>query len=110
MRVLLDHNVARKLGALLVGHEVRTTRQCGWERLENGALLKEASSQFDVLLTTDSNLRYQQDIDSLPMAIIAIRTYRNDLLSLEPLVPEILSILERLEPARLYEIGPQSGR
>jgi tartrate dehydratase beta subunit/fumarate hydratase class I family protein len=55
--VLLDHCVPRPFARLLVGHEVRTSRQEGWQDLSNGVLLKTAVAKFDVFVTVDRTLR-----------------------------------------------------
>jgi hypothetical protein len=63
MRILFDQGVPRGLIASLVGHEVTEARKLKWERISNGALLKLAEDAgFDLLLTTDKNLRYQQNL------------------------------------------------
>lgn len=59
MRILLDHNLDWRLWELLPPHEVVTTRRMRWDRYENGGLLKVAQHEFDVLLTTDTNLYHQ---------------------------------------------------
>jgi hypothetical protein len=59
MRILLDEDLPRRFGALLVGHEVTTVPQCGWSGVKNGKLLALAATQFDVFLTMDKNLEYQ---------------------------------------------------
>lgn len=61
MRVLLDECVPRALGKELVGHDVRTVTEAGWEGMKNGELLQLAAGLFDVLLTVDRNLEYQQN-------------------------------------------------
>jgi hypothetical protein len=61
VRVLLDGNLPRKLARLLSGHDVRTIHQEGWSNLSNGALLSAAAGKYDVFLTLDQNLSYQQN-------------------------------------------------
>lgn len=62
MRVLLDGNVPSKLARLLSGHDARTIHQEGWSNLSNGALLDAAGGRYDVFLTLDQNLSYQQNL------------------------------------------------
>jgi hypothetical protein len=62
MRILLDENLPRKLAGHLIGHECRTVVECGWSGKKNGELLAEADPLFDLLLTLDKNLPYQQDL------------------------------------------------
>ena len=72
MRVLLDECVPRGLRAELPGHEVKTVAEAGWAGVKNGALLQLAANHFDVLLTVDRNLEYQQSFSALTIAVIVI--------------------------------------
>jgi hypothetical protein len=68
VRILLDESLPKPLARLLVGHEVRTVVQMRWSSLANGALLRQAlASGFDVLLTADQNLPFQQNLNDLPI-------------------------------------------
>ena len=63
MRILFDQAMPVPIRPYLKGHEVRTAAQQGWDRLKNGELLVAAETEdFDVLLTTDKNMRYQQNL------------------------------------------------
>jgi hypothetical protein len=65
MRILFDQGVPRGLGASLRGHQITEARQLRWERISNGELLTLAESAgFHLLLTTDKNVRYQQNLSS----------------------------------------------
>jgi hypothetical protein len=72
MRILIDENLPRKLAGYLVGHECRTVSECGWPGKRNGELLALAESLFDVLLTLDKSLPYQQDISSSKIAVLIV--------------------------------------
>lgn len=73
MRVLFDQGVPRGLAALLSGHEVTEARQLNWERISNGALLKLAEEAgFDLLVTTDKNLRYQQNLADRKISLVVL--------------------------------------
>ena len=74
MKVLLDECVPRPLRQMLSGHEVSTVQQTGWCGLANGDLLKKADGVFDVFITADKNLRYQQNLDGRKTAIIELPT------------------------------------
>jgi hypothetical protein len=77
MLVLFDHGVPAPLRFFLVGHTVRMTKELGWDTLSNGALLKAAEeSAFDVFLTTDKNIRYQQNLAKHSIAIVALGNSR----------------------------------
>ena len=91
MRVLLDESLPVQLADELFGHSVRTVRQQGWNSLKNGELLRRARGEgFEVFVTADQNIEFQQNIvrADIGVVIIAARTNRiEDLLSL---VPKIL--------------------
>ena len=72
MRLLLDECVTRNLKRDLVGHEVMTVVEAGYGGLKNGELLRAASGNFDVLITVDRNLPFQQNIGSLQIAVLII--------------------------------------
>lgn len=62
------------LRRVLVSHDVTTAFEMGWTRLDNGALLAAAEAQFDALITTDQNLRYQQNLTGRKLAILVLPT------------------------------------
>ena len=105
MRVLLDESLPRPLGRLLVGHTVLTVAQVGWASFKNGVLLQRAATAFGVLITADQNLEFQQNLDTLPIAVLVIAADSNRLESLEPLIPKVLAALDALEPKQLIRIG-----
>ena len=90
MRVLLDECVPRRLRAELPGHEVKTVAEAGWAGAKNGTLLQLAATQFDVLLTVDRNLEYQQSFLGLTIAVIVVDVPSNDIAVLRPLMPAVL--------------------
>ena len=73
MQVLFDHGTPRGLANLLTAHEVRTAKAEGWEQLTNGELLTEAErAGFEVLVTPDKNIRYQQNLQGRRIAIVVL--------------------------------------
>lgn len=75
MRVLFDQGTPVPLRYALAGHQVATAYECGWSRLKNGELLGAAEIEgFEVLVTTDRNLRYQQDLSVRRIAIVVLST------------------------------------
>ena len=85
MRVLLDRNVPDQMRRHLRGHAVRTTEEHGWNRLTNGDLLKIAEAErFDVLVTADQNLAYQQNLKDRKISLVVLGTNRLSLLEAEP--------------------------
>lgn len=104
MRVLLDESLPRPLGQLITDHSVSTVAEEGWTSLENGALLRESATRFDVLLTADQNLQFQQNLARLPIAVIVLAAESNRLESLEPLIPKLLAALATLQPKTLIRL------
>lgn len=89
-RVLLDENVDRQLKQLFGDDlEVRTVQEQGWGGLKNGELLLAASAVFDVFVTMDQNLPYQQNLKVLDLAVVVIRSVSNALSDVVPLMPEM---------------------
>jgi predicted nuclease of predicted toxin-antitoxin system len=73
MRVLLDENLPRKLRLLIAAHEVRTAAFQGWSGLANGALLAAAEADgFDVMVTADQNMEYQQNLKGRKLALVVL--------------------------------------
>ena len=93
MKILLDECLPKKLSNLLVGHETKTTQQCGWSGLLNGELLKVAQEEFDILLTVDKNLPNQQSLEKYSIGVLVMITQSNDIQVLREFVPNILSVL-----------------
>lgn len=77
MRILLDESLPRPLSRLLVGHDVSTVAQQGRASLSNGALLRQAAETFDVMLTADQNIEFQQNRSALPIAVVVIAAESN---------------------------------
>ena len=105
MRLLLDESLPKPLADLLLGHEVRTVAQMGWTALANGALLRQAALTFDALLTADQNIEFQQNLKALPVAVVVLVAASNRLESLEPLVPDLLLVLNALQPKAIVRVG-----
>ncbi len=105
MRILLDESLPRPLSRLLAGHEVRTVTQMGWTSFNNGVLLHEASKSFDVLLTADQGIEFQQNLIKLPIAVVVLAAPTNRIESLEPLLPELTAVLETLRPQQFVRVG-----
>lgn len=87
MRLLLDECLPRQLKREFVNHQVKTVPEAGLAGVKNGALLRRAAESFDVFITVDANLRYQQNLKTLGLAIVVLRAVSNDMADLRPLVP-----------------------
>ena len=74
MKVLFDQGTPVPLRHALDKHVVSTSYEMGWSKLDNGSLLKVAEKEFDVLVTTDQNLRFQQNLAGSRIAILVLPT------------------------------------
>jgi hypothetical protein len=101
MRVLLDECVTRYLKRDFAGHEVLTVEEAGFKGLKNGRLLQAASGEYDVLVTVDRNLQYQQNLNTFALAIIVLKARRSTYPMLKPLMPKVLESLEKVVPGEV---------
>ncbi|MBC7932794.1 MAG: DUF5615 family PIN-like protein [Rubrivivax sp.] len=101
MRVLLDECVTRYLKREFTGHEVRTVEEAGFKGLKNGRLLQAASGEYDVLVTVDQNLHYQQNLTTFVIAVIVMKAKRSTYPMLKPLMPQVLETLEKIQPGEV---------
>ena len=105
MRLLVDESVPVRLRRALPSHSVKTVVEMRWSGLNNGALLAVAAGAFDALITVDKNLSYQQNVKSLPMAVVLLDSLSNELEYLLPLVPRLDEALAVLEPRSFVRVG-----
>jgi hypothetical protein len=105
MKVLIDENLPRKLAGYLTGHVCRTVAECGWAGKKNGELLLLAEPLFDVLLTLDRSVPYQQDMSSRGIAILIVRARSNRIQDLLPAIPDCLAFLERIQPGEVIRVA-----
>jgi hypothetical protein len=106
VRVLLDEQLPRRLVRELPGHEVRTVQQQGWAGLKNGDLLRRAAIDgFEIFVTGDRNLEFQQNLVNLPLGVIVLVAPRNTLKYLLPLVPDTLAAITSSQPGQVLRIG-----
>ena len=104
-RVLLDENLPRLLKRELSGFEVRTVAEVGWAGIKNGALLRLAETEFDLFVTADKNLSYQQPLASFQLGIVVLRARTTKLEDLLPLVPATLEALASVKAGQVRYIG-----
>jgi predicted nuclease of predicted toxin-antitoxin system len=107
MRILIDECVPRKLKFLLgaAGHECETVREAGLGGVTNGELLAQAELLFDVLVTIDRNMRYQQNFARREISILVLCAHSNDISDITPLVPDALVALQSIKPGQIVEVG-----
>lgn len=105
MRILLDECLPKRLKRELTDYEVRTVPEMGWAGVKNGVLLRLAETQFDVFLTADSNLMYQQNIATRDLSIIALVALSNDIDTLRPLMPRVREVLQDVRIGEVVHVG-----
>ncbi len=105
MRMLLDECVPRKLKRELTGHEVLTVTERGWSGVRNGQLLSLAESEFDVFLTVDQNLKFQQNLKAFDIGVLLMVARNNRLKTLLPLMPEVKEALEKIQAGDFIRVG-----
>ena len=96
MKLLLDENLPKRLKADFPEHETYTVSDLGWNGKTNGELLKlMMESKFDVLITFDKNLQYQQNLSKYPIPVIVLNAIDNSYITLSVLTPKINLVLRR---------------
>ncbi|HEY2289679.1 MAG TPA: DUF5615 family PIN-like protein [Thermoanaerobaculia bacterium] len=104
-RVLLDENLPRLLKRELPGFEVRTVAEMGWAGIKNGKLLRLAEAEFDILVTADQNLSYQQPVTTFQLGLAVLRARTTKLEDLMPLVPMLKEALDDLQAGQVRHVG-----
>jgi predicted nuclease of predicted toxin-antitoxin system len=105
MRILLDECLPRQLKSTLPAHSVATVPEAGWAGTKNGALLRLAETRFDVFITADQNVEYQQNLRSSILGIIVLVAPSNRYTTLAPLMPQVLIMLQTIQPGDLIHIA-----
>ncbi|MBI1250474.1 MAG: hypothetical protein GC189_03270 [Alphaproteobacteria bacterium] len=95
MNIFLGECVDRRFARLLPGHTVHTAKDMGWTSIRNGELLTLAATTFDVFVTVDRNLAFQQNQPALPIPVLVLRARTNRLADLSLLAHVLLTILSR---------------
>jgi predicted nuclease of predicted toxin-antitoxin system len=105
MRVLLDEQLPRHLAREIAAPDISTVQQRGWAGLKNGELLRVAADAgFEVLVTADRNLQFQQNLSQSRLGIILLVAPSNALEDLRPLVPNLLAAIPKSQPGRLLRV------
>ena len=105
LRVLLDECVPRRLKTDLHDHEVRTVQEEGWASLKNGELLRVAAGRFDVLLTVDRNIAFQQDLRGLSIGVLAMVVTSNRLVDIRPIMSKVREALPKVRAGEVTRVG-----
>jgi len=105
MKILFDECVPTDLRKLLSSHTVMTVTEQGWKGIKNGKLLALAGMEFDIFLTVDKNLSFQQNIETLPLPGIVVHSISNKVKHLALLMPEVDELLGSVLVKRVYNVG-----
>ncbi len=105
MKILLAHNLDRRLKNYLTEYESTTSQEKGWTDVLNGELLTLAEeNEFDVLLTADSNIKSQQNLSNRKIAILVLRAFNNRLTTHAEMIGDIHKVLAKIQPGEIVEI------
>jgi predicted nuclease of predicted toxin-antitoxin system len=104
LKLLLDECVDSKLARHFAEFEISTVPKMGWASVRNGELLKLAEAHFDVLITSDRNMSFQQKITGRDLAVIILVAHSNGLKHLELLVPSIKEALKNILPGNIVHV------
>ena len=107
MRILFDQGTPVPLREFLRGHDVASAFEMGWSDISNGKLLSVAEKQFDVLVTTDQQLRYQQNLASRKIAVLVLPSASWP--KLRPQAAEIATAVAALSSGAYVEFQPRTG-
>jgi predicted nuclease of predicted toxin-antitoxin system len=106
VKLLFDECIDRKFTREFVGYEVKTVPQMGWAGVKNGELLALAEAEFDVFITVDRNLSFQQNLLQFNIAVIVLQAPSNRLADLKPLAAQVLAILATAAKRQATVVSP----
>jgi predicted nuclease of predicted toxin-antitoxin system len=105
MKILIDECLPRPLKKHFAAHEAVTVPERGWAGKTNGELLSLMAGEFDVFVTIDSNMRYQQTLSDYGIAFVLLAAKSNRLDDLVPLMPEVLSALNTIKDGEIIKVS-----
>ncbi len=107
MKVLLDNCVDWRVKNLLLGHSVTHCKDLGWTNLSNGLLLAAAAdADFEAMITVDKKIKFEQNLDRLPLAVIEIDTPDSRLSAIAAISAQINQALTLVDQSRFISVGP----
>jgi predicted nuclease of predicted toxin-antitoxin system len=104
MKVLLDECLDWRLRRDLPGHEVKTVQEMGWDGIKNGRLLALAQAEFQVFITGDRNLSFQQNLSGFSIAVLVLKAGSIRLVHTRPLMPKVLALLPSVQPGQIIVV------
>ena len=106
MKLLLDECLDWRLRRDLGGHEVKTVQEMGWEGIKNGRLLALAQQEFQIFITGDRNLSFQQNLSDFGIAVIVLAGQSVRLVDTRQLMPKVLALLSSVKPGQVVTVAP----
>ena len=105
MKILLDECIDRRFAREFPHHEIKTVPQMGWAGVKNGNLLRLAEAEFDVFITVDRNLSFQQNLPEFKIAVLVLSAVSNRLADSLPFRAKIIKSLPALEKGKALKIS-----
>lgn len=103
---MLDENLPHQIRLELIGHEMCTAAYMNWSGIENGELLRRAAQAgFDAVITNDRGLEHEQNLDSLPVAVIVLLVKANTIEVIRPLHPDLFAAVTQLRPRQFVKLS-----
>lgn len=109
-RVLFDEDMPRQLRRDLPEFEIRTVQEEGWSSVKNGELLQRASHSFEVLVTADQRLQYQQNIPRFQIGVVVIAAADTRLPNLQSLLPQLRAAITSVSPGSVSVVRTEPRR
>jgi predicted nuclease of predicted toxin-antitoxin system len=106
MRILIDECLNWRLSRALTGHYAVSAQKKGWGGIKNGALLALAEKEFDVFITGDRNLSFQQAVSNFDIAVVVLHAPSTQLHNTLPLISKVLAALPTLKPGQVLNVYP----
>ena len=104
MKILIDECLPKKLKNALAQYDVSTVPEAGWASKKNGELLRLMTNVFDIFITVDSNLQYQQQLKTLPISFIVLSAKNNKLETLLPLMARVEEVIQNIQTGQVIII------
>jgi len=104
MRVFVDACIDRGIVEILVGHEVRTAFDVGWQNLKDHALPPKVAAEFDVFLTADRGFEFEHNLYKLPIGIVIAHVTRNKLANNRTIAPRLLAALQTVKAGEVLHV------
>jgi hypothetical protein len=105
LKILLDECVDRRFKGSLPGYEVSSVQEMGWAGTKNGDLVKKAQEIFQIFITVDQNLYFQQNLTDMTLSVVVLQAPSNRISELRKLAPKLLAILPSLKAGEILQLS-----